>query len=201
MPACKSFADPLILFYLNSFYNIDLGFSFGSHADVPSIPSIHRLLRRIGHFMIRRKELTEDLCLSYVSQALMEEVIDNNTVTTVFLNDQRSRCGKLCVPSQAEASVRQILKSYLALQKFRYDIKIVPVSIDYDRTPDSTIFSGDGRPGSLKPGANMVNIMQKTFMSRRNLLGKCMIKHCDPIDLDAYINAFLQAQGQVLDEE
>ena len=136
VPMSKSFADPLILYYLNYFCNLELGYSFGSYEDGPQMQSMKRLYNRIGHFLIKRKNSTDSENMSYLSQALMEDVIDGNMITTIFLNDRRLRSGKFSMPMHSEISVKHIIQSYLALKKFNYDIVIVPVSIEYDRTID-----------------------------------------------------------------
>ena len=79
----KSFADPLILNYVNYFYNMELGFSFGNYEDSPKIHFVEQLMRRIGHFLIKRRELS-NMNVNYVNQALMQEVIAKNIVTTIY---------------------------------------------------------------------------------------------------------------------
>ena len=56
MPIFKSFADPIILFYINYFYNLELGYSFGSYEDTPKTRFFEGISKRIGHFLIKRKE-------------------------------------------------------------------------------------------------------------------------------------------------
>lgn len=84
MPIFKSCVDPLILFYINYFYQIELGFSFGNYEDSPDVPIIQKIARRIGHLLIRRKDNSSDMSTNYVNQALLEEVIYKNVVTTIF---------------------------------------------------------------------------------------------------------------------
>lgn len=67
LPTFKSLADPLILFYLNCFYNIELGFSFGSFDDAPQTDLVTWLAKRVGHFMMRRNDLPSNMCINYVN--------------------------------------------------------------------------------------------------------------------------------------
>lgn len=83
MPTFKSFADPLVLSYLNFHYNIEFGFTFGNYEDTPKIHFVEALLSRTGHFLTKRKDFSKNLCINYVNQALMEDVIESNLVTTI----------------------------------------------------------------------------------------------------------------------
>lgn len=46
---------------------------------------------------MKRKE-PHNVSINYVNQALIQEVIEDNSVTTMFLNDERARSGKLSMP-------------------------------------------------------------------------------------------------------
>ena len=50
MPTFKSFADPLVLHYVNFFYNLELGFTFGNYEDTPKIHFVDALMSRLGYF-------------------------------------------------------------------------------------------------------------------------------------------------------
>lgn len=65
----KSYADPLVLLYINYFLNMELGFSFGNYEDSPKVHFVDGLLRRMGHFLIKRH--TSNMSVNYVNQALM----------------------------------------------------------------------------------------------------------------------------------
>ena len=70
VPTYKSFADPFVLLYINCFYNIELGFSFGNYEDSPKTKLVESICRRIGHLLIKREEVS-NLNVNYVNQALM----------------------------------------------------------------------------------------------------------------------------------
>lgn len=55
LPVYKSYADPLILYYINYLKNMDLGFTFGHLEDSPNSPAVENVLKRIGCFLIKRK--------------------------------------------------------------------------------------------------------------------------------------------------
>ena len=54
MPLMKSYADTLIMFYLNYISDIEMGFTFGAYEDNPKAPIVDAFLRRIGHILIKR---------------------------------------------------------------------------------------------------------------------------------------------------
>jgi glycerol-3-phosphate O-acyltransferase len=97
------------------------------------------------------------------------------------------------LPLYPDTSIKLLLKSYLGLKKFQYDIKIVPISIEYDRIFDSKYLSTQTHQGIFKPGTSLADVMKRIFLNRKGKLGKCMVKHADPIDLDEYVgNYFIQ---------
>jgi glycerol-3-phosphate O-acyltransferase len=158
LPMFKSFADPLVLLYVNYFFNMELGFSFGNYEDSPKIHFVEALFRRIGHFLIKRREYS-NLSVNYVNQALIQEVVESNLVTTIYQNDERPRSGKFNLPMYPDNMIKLILKSYLGLKKYQYDIKLVPVCIEYDRIFDSKYLSTEIQRGLFAPGTKMINVM------------------------------------------
>ena len=80
---------------------------------------------------------------SYVNQALFQEVLEVNPITTIYINDERIRSGKINLPKESESSVRMLLKSFENLEKLKYNVKIVPVCINYDRIFDSKYLASE----------------------------------------------------------
>lgn len=194
LPMFKSFADPLVMNYINYFFNMELGFSFGNYEDSPKIHFVEALFKRIGHFLIKRREFS-NLSVNYVNQALMQEVIESNLVTTIYQNDERPRSGKFNLPLYPDNMIKLLLKSYLGLKKYQYDIKLVPVCIEYDRIFDSRYLSTEIQSGLFAPGTKLINVMQRIFSNRKQKLGKCIVRHSEPIDLDTYINDYFALKG------
>jgi len=93
MPVYKSFADPLLLHFINYQADLELGFTFGNYEDSPKIVSVESMLRRIGCFLIKRKE-QHNINVNYVNESLLHDVIEQNQFTTIFQNDERPRNGK-----------------------------------------------------------------------------------------------------------
>lgn len=67
----------------------------------------------------------------FTFQQLFSQAVENNKVTTLYLNDTSHDCG---AETQNHLKFIQLLKAYVVqLKKFRYDVKVVPVTMDYDR--------------------------------------------------------------------
>ena len=85
MPLFKTYADALIMFLVNYVSDLELGFSFGNYEDSPKAAVVESLLKRIGYFLLRRVQNdTTHPEHSYISQALIQEVIASNPITTIF---------------------------------------------------------------------------------------------------------------------
>lgn len=147
MPIYKSYGDPLLLHYISNFYDFEQGFIFGNYEDSPKLSFIDRFLKGNGHFLIKRDPRNSlsnkrsysnrDLdIMNYVNHTLFQEVLENNVVTTLFQNDERIRSGKFSMPIYPEMSIQMLLKAHKKMQSLKYDIKIVPVCVNYDRIFD-----------------------------------------------------------------
>lgn len=82
------------------------------------------------------------------------------------------------MPLYPDNMIKLLLKSYIGLKQYQYDIKVVPVCIEYDRIFDSKYLSTEIRRGIFAPGTKLINVMQKIFTNRKYKLGKCIVKHC-----------------------
>lgn len=76
MPIMKSYGDPLVMFYVNYYSNLDLGFTFGCHEDSPNNKALELILRKMGGVMIKRNidnnptksnEIIDSNVLNYVN--------------------------------------------------------------------------------------------------------------------------------------
>jgi glycerol-3-phosphate O-acyltransferase len=94
--------------------------------------------------------------------------------------------------------IKLLLKSYIGLKQYKYDFKIVPVSIEYDRIFDSNYLSTEIKRGIFAPGNTLFNVMRKIFSNRKHRLGKCVVTHEEPIDLDSYVNDYFNSRGKTL---
>lgn len=165
---------------------MELGYSFGSHYDTPKVHSIEKYLRDIGHLAIKSRN-SDDHNISYASQALLQEVIENNAITTMYLNDERSKTGKFSQPSEPCNLMKMLLKSRIEIQKKSIDIKLVPVHLEYERVIDlKDLITNQGKC-MLPQDSGLLMVMRKLMQTPKERLGKCIVRYGEPIDFDAYI--------------
>jgi len=86
LPLFKTYGDPILMHYINYISELELGFSFGIQEDSPKINFVDQLLRKVGCFLIQRQK-QHDPSINYVNQSLIEESIESNMYTTIFMND------------------------------------------------------------------------------------------------------------------
>ena len=82
------------------------------------------------------------------------------------------------------------------MEKFQYDVQIIPVCIEYDRIFDSNYLSSDVRRGIFAPGTNIINVMNKVFKTRSENLGKCIVRFSEPINLENYVKDYFSRLGK-----
>jgi len=81
--------------------------------------------------------------MNYLYQSLLEEVVGNNPFTTIFQNDQRIRSGKFSYPLMADNSIRLLLNAFQTMQKYKHNVYLVPISINYDRIFDASYLANE----------------------------------------------------------
>lgn len=68
----------------------------------------------------------------------------------MFQNDERIRSGKFNLPLYPENSVKMLLHSFNNLKRLKYDIKIVPVCINYDRLFEASYLANEMISGKME---------------------------------------------------
>ena len=86
--------------------------------------------------------------------------------------------------------VRQLIKVHLQLKKMKYNMHIVPVSINYERIFDVRYLAEDTIQGHFKPQTTFFNLADKIYKMRSGKLGKVFVKYSEAIDLNEYVKAF-----------
>ena len=95
----------------------------------------------------------------------------------------RIRSGKISSPIKPDESVEWILRAHQNLKSHKYDIKIIPVSIIYERLFDANLLASEmisGQFGEL----NLFQLLNIIYQMPRNKLGNVYVKYSEPIDLD-----------------
>jgi hypothetical protein len=83
MPVFKSYADPFALHYINYISDLEFGFTFAYYNDTPKVKLVEMLLSRLGYFLLRKNN-NHNQHLNYINQSLIQDVIENNQITTCF---------------------------------------------------------------------------------------------------------------------
>jgi glycerol-3-phosphate O-acyltransferase len=83
--------------------------------------------------------------------------------------------------------VKNVLKSFNNLKKLAHNVKIVPVSINYERLFDASYLADEAKLGTFKPGTTFVSLMNTIMTMKQGHMGKVFIKYGEPIDLNQYV--------------
>lgn len=108
-------------------------------------------------------------------------------ITTIYQNDERIRSGKIPPPQNSDQAIKILLKSFENMRKLKYNIKIVPVCINYDRIFDSHYLANEMISGKFRH-LNTPELMKRIYNKRKGKLGKVFVRYADPIDLSAYVD-------------
>ena len=77
------------------------------------------------------------------------------------------------------------------MKRLKCAIKLVPVVVNWERIFDQKYLSVDIKTGIFKPGTSLASVIRKIFTMPYQKLGKVFVKHCEPIDLDTFVEDFL----------
>ncbi len=67
------------------------------------------LLSRLGCSLTKRNG-QHDMSINYVNQSLLQDVVEANSITTVFQNDERPRSGKFGMPRHPDNMIKSLIK-------------------------------------------------------------------------------------------
>ena len=133
IPQYKSFADLFIMLYTFKVYGIEIPFTVGNLEDTPRVPLIDRLLKGIGYIHARRSR-DQSMQESYLTQAIIREILSDEKLLVMFQNDERMRSGRFNQPTVADISIEWLMQAYLSsLQREGKNLYLIPVAINYDR--------------------------------------------------------------------
>lgn len=88
-------------------------------------------------------------------------------------------------PIKHDDSIEWILRAYENLKVKNINIKIVPVSINYDRIFDEALLANEMVTGEFYD-ISFYELIKKICNDPKNKLGKVFVKYSDPIDLREY---------------
>ena len=182
MPIYKSNVDIAVMHYANYYSELELGFSFG-HFDTSSWTNFKmKRLKSIGLIPVKKYDSET------VVQQLLSAVIENNQFTTVYQNDEMLKEGKLSLPASDDKMVKYLLASYPRLQMLKRNVKIIPVTINYER------FLADK---DLDTSGSFFTILQQLKNVPLMSLGNIFVNYGAPVDLHTYVQ---ESQSKSLED-
>ena len=83
-------------------------------------------------------------------------------------------------------STKLLFRALPNLKKLKYDVKVIPVSITYERLWEASYLANEMVSGQFQD-INMYQMFKKISETRASKLGKQIVKYCDPIDINEFI--------------
>jgi glycerol-3-phosphate O-acyltransferase len=66
----------------------------------------------------------------------------------------------------------------------KLNIKIVPVSINFERLFEQSYLAKEAKEGIFNPATNLFSMMQSVLLQPNGQFGKVFVKYSEPIDLN-----------------
>jgi glycerol-3-phosphate O-acyltransferase len=135
LPTHKSYMDSILLGYIHYHFKLDYPFVCANEAFF-SLALISIMIKSTNGFKLDMNNYKSDLYRTVV-EAYVWALMKHNCVLEVFLEQYRSRTGKINRPS--EQIFESIIKLYMRSHE-KKDITFVPITINYDRVHDGESF-------------------------------------------------------------
>lgn len=180
--------DSILIGYIHYHFKMAYPFVCGSEAFF-SLALVGFIIKSTNGFYLNHSSMKSDLYRAVID-AYVHTLMKQHCVLEVFLDEHRSRTGKINAPN--EILFDQILKLHLKSNEHK-DIKFVPVTINYDRVHD-----GESFPLELlgeQPQRDNLNKVIQHFIAINKPLGRVIIKYCEPISLNDYMKKHSEENG------
>ena len=112
LPQYKSFADLFILLFTFAAHDIELPLTVGNMEDTPRVRFIDMLLKGIGYIHARRSR-DQSMQESYLTQAIIREILSSEKLIVMFQNEERMRSGRFTQPTVPDISVEWLMQAYM----------------------------------------------------------------------------------------
>jgi glycerol-3-phosphate O-acyltransferase len=172
--------DSILLSYIHYHFKLEYPFVCGCESFF-SLAMISIFMKYTNGFYLNQGNMKSELYRSVID-AYIWALLKHHCLLEVFMENTRSRTGKINQPS--EELFGRIVKLYLTSPE-RKDVRMVPVTINYDRVHD-----GESFPLELlgeQPQRNNIYKIMQHFIAINKPLGRVMIKYCEPLSLERYI--------------
>ena len=179
VPTHRSYLDFLLVSYVLFAYSKKLPF-IAAGEDFQKIPGVNSLLRNSGAFFIRRK--INDPLYATALKKYFQQVLLKHGMVEFFIEGTRSRSGHTLRHKNG-------LLSYaldLIVERKVKDIKIVPVSISYERVLEAESFLPE-QLGQRKSKESLSRILKAVSVLNTHY-GKTNIFFGDPISAKSFLS-------------
>lgn len=168
--------DSILLGYIHYHFKLEYPFVCGSEAFF-ALALISMIMKSTNGFYFDANNLKHPLYTAVVD-AYVWSLMKHHCLVEVFIEKFRSRTGKVNKPS--EVLFDRIIQVYLKNPE-RKDIKLVPVTINYDRVHDGESFPME-LLGETPQRDNLYKILSH-FIAINKPLGRVIVKYCEPMSL------------------
>ena len=194
LPVYRSFLDPFLIFYVNMIQGLEHGFIFNNSKDTPTAKFVIQNLKSIGSILMRTDQPGNHITQSndknvseYVNQMYFQEAVKNCRFTTLFHNSKRNTVGKFNLKHLPDYTIRMLLSALEDLKFNGIKVKIVPVSINYDRIIEGAYMTNETEGRDLMDNDKVHTFFQKIKALPQGKLGKVIVKYLEPVDLNQYV--------------
>ena len=144
------------------------------------------MLRHAGAFFIKRP-FPNDVIYQAIFTEYVQRLLQDKQVLEFFLEGTRSRTGKALTPKfgALKASIATVMEGRAK------DIMFVPVSIDFERTWEATLYSEE-MLGKRKPGETLPNLIKSIPTFLRSNYGILSIQFGEPVSFNQYQKDHMQ---------
>ncbi|CAK5089109.1 unnamed protein product [Meloidogyne enterolobii] len=197
LPTHKSYLDFLLISLLCYHHQIQLP-AICAAEDFQSSKLLGEALRRCGAFFIRRKFKEDPLYWAIFAEYIQQHILHSDRPVEFFIEGQRSRTGKSLFPRTG--LLQLVVELFMKAQV--YDTLLVPITINYDRILEESLFSYEllGRP---KPKENASGLL-KARQILSDSFGSIFITIDHPISLREYFlsgNINLEFRGELMKDK
>nr|CAD2189306.1 unnamed protein product [Meloidogyne enterolobii] len=197
LPTHKSYLDFLLISLLCYHHQIQLP-AICAAEDFQSSKLLGEALRRCGAFFIKRKFKEDPIYWAIFAEYIQQHIFHSDRPVEFFIEGQRSRTGKSLFPRTG--LLQLVVELFMKAQV--YDTLLVPITINYDRILEESLFSYEllGRPKPKESASGLLKARQILSDS----FGSIFITIGHPISLREYLlcgNINLEFRGELMNKD
>eukprot|EP00943_MAST-04B_sp_MAST-4B-sp1_P001517 g1517.t1 len=179
LPSHRSYVDFIILSYIFFAYNLPLPHILAGE-DFLGLGILSQMLRNAGAFFIKRP-FPNDIVYQAIFNEYIQRLLEDKQIVEFFLEGTRSRTGKTLAPKfgALKTSITAAIDGRVK------DIMFVPVSIDFEKTWEASIYSEE-MLGKSKPGETLPNLIKSIPAFLKSNYGFLSIQFGEPVSFNEY---------------